>query len=59
MEMLETITADGVKESTGFNVGMVYDLSEHWHLLSSVGTGLQNRNETNQFSYYAAVQLTF
>lgn len=55
----QTSPADGVKESTGFNVGMVYDLSEHWHLLSSVGTGLQNRNETNQFSYYAAVQLTF
>ena len=55
----QTSSADGVKESTGFNVGAVYDFSENWHLLSSVGTGIQNRSETNQLSYYLAVQLTF
>jgi hypothetical protein len=52
-------SADGVKASTGFNVGTTYDFSENWHLLSLVGTGLQNRSETNQFSYYLALQLTF
>jgi len=55
----QTSPADGVKESTGFNVGAAYDFSENWHLLSSVGTGIQNRPTTNQFSYYIAVQLTF
>jgi hypothetical protein len=55
----QTSSADGVKESTGFNVGTTYDFSENWHLLSSVGTGMQNRSTTNQFSYYLALQLTF
>jgi hypothetical protein len=48
-----------VPGSTGFNIGATYDITENWHLLTSVGTGFQNRNETNQFSYYAGVQLTF
>lgn len=53
-------TADtvGGKDQTGFDLGAVYDLSEHYHLLLSLGQGLQNRN-TNQFSYYAAIQFTF
>ena len=55
----QTSNADAVKESTGVNVGMTYDFSEHWHLLSSVGTGVQNRSSTNEFSHYLAVQLTF
>jgi outer membrane cobalamin receptor len=48
-----------VKEGTGFNIGTTYDFSENWHLLASVGTGIQNQSTTNQFSYYLAVQLTF
>jgi hypothetical protein len=55
----QTSSADGIRESTGFNVGTTYDFSENWHLLSSVGTGLQNRAKTNQFSCYLAIQLTF
>ena len=55
----QTSPADGVPQSTGFNVGMVYDFTENWHLLASAGTGIQNRSETNQFSYYLALQLTF
>jgi hypothetical protein len=55
----QTSSAAGIKESTGFNVGTTYDVSENWHLLASVGTGLQNRSETNQLSYYLALQLTF
>lgn len=55
----QTANVVGGKDSTGVNVGAVYDLSERWHVLSSVGTGLQNVSATNQFSYYAAIQLTF
>jgi hypothetical protein len=55
----QTSSADGVPESTGFNVGTTYDFTEHWHLLGSVGTGIQNASETNQFSYYLGLQLTF
>ena len=55
----ETLPSTGAKDSTGFNVGAIYDFSENWHLLGSAGTGLRNRPETNQFSYYLGVLLTF
>ena len=55
----QTSPAVGVPESTGFNVGLIYDVSENWHVLASAGSGLQNRSTTNQFSYFAAIQLTF
>ncbi|MDE2183830.1 MAG: hypothetical protein KGJ78_12500 [Alphaproteobacteria bacterium] len=48
----------GGKESTGYNVGGVYDFSENHHLLFSVGSGLQNAGTTNSFSYYLAFQWT-
>jgi hypothetical protein len=52
-------STDGQPESTGFNAGLIYDFTEHWHLLASAGTGMQNRARTNQFSYYTGLQLTF
>jgi hypothetical protein len=55
----QTSPGDGIKESSGFNVGGIYDFSSNWHLLASVGSGIQNRSETNQFSYFLVLQLTF
>lgn len=54
-------TADtiGGGDTTGFNLGGIYDFSEHYHLLFSGGRGLQNAALTNQFSYYLAIQSTF
>lgn len=54
-------TADTVdsKDQTGFSLGIVYDLTEHYHLMFSAGRGIQNPATTNEFSYYAAIQLTF
>ena len=54
-------TADtvGGKDSTGFNLGGIYDFNENFHLLFSAGSGLQNAASTNQFSYYLAIQWTF
>ena len=54
-------TADtiGGSDSTGFNLGAIYDFTEHYHLLLSAGRGLENVPHTNQFSYYAAFQWTF
>ncbi len=49
----------GTASQTAFNAGAVYDFSDHWHLLMSAGSGVQNRNATNALSYYAALQLTF
>jgi hypothetical protein len=55
----QTSFAVGIPDSTGFNLGGVYDFSDTWHLLASAGTGITGRNDTNFVSYYLAVQLTF
>jgi len=55
----ETADAVGGVDSTGFNVGGVYDFSESSHLLFSAGTGIQNAEQTNTFSYYLGYQYTF
>ena len=49
----------GDPDSTGFNLGGIYDFSENYHLLFSAGRGIQNATASNEFSYYAAVQWTF
>ncbi len=53
-------TADtiGGKDSTGFNIGAVYDFDDHNHLLVSAGAGLQNASETNLYSWYLGYQIT-
>jgi hypothetical protein len=50
-------TIDG-KDSTGFDLGGVYDFTEHYHLLFSAGRGLQNATATNELSYYFGFQWT-
>jgi hypothetical protein len=54
----QTPNVIGGQQSTGFNVGGVYDLSERYHLLASVGRGLQHASETNAFSWYLGLQIT-
>jgi hypothetical protein len=55
----QTSIANAIPDSTGFNIGTTYDLSERWHLLASVGTGLQHRTLTDQVMYYLALQMRF
>ncbi len=45
-------------QSTGFNVGGIYDLTDHYHFLFSTGKGLQHAKETNAFSWYLGFQIT-
>ena len=54
-------TADtiGGKDSSGFNVGGIYDFTEHYHLLFSASRGIQNARIANEYSYYLAIQSTF
>ncbi len=54
----QTATAIGGHDSTGFNIGAIYDFDENNHLLVSIGTGLQNASETNLFSWYIGYQIT-
>ncbi len=46
-------------DNLGFNLGGIYDLDEHNHLLASAGRGLLNARQTNLFSWYLAWQLTY
>jgi hypothetical protein len=54
-------TADtvGGRATTGIGAGARYDLTENYHLLASFGPGIENAAETNQYSWYAALLLTF
>jgi hypothetical protein len=55
----QTSDTIGGKDTTGFNVGGIYDFNENYHFLFSAGRGLQNATLTNQLSYYLAIQSTF
>ncbi len=46
-------------DSTGFNIGAIYDFDEHNHLLVSAGRGFQNASQTNLYSWYLAWQITY
>jgi len=54
----QTSSMIGGKDSTGFNLGGVYDFTEHYHLLLSAGRGLQNAPSANECSYYFGFQWT-
>lgn len=49
----------GLKVQTGFDVGARYNLTTHHHLVFTIGTGLQNRTQTNQITSYLAYVATF
>lgn len=55
----QTAATVGGPNSTGFNLGGIYDITENHHILFSAGRGIQHATETNQFSYYLAYQYTF
>jgi hypothetical protein len=49
----------GSTDVTGFNLGAIYDVNEHYHLLLSAGRGLENAAVGDAFSYYLALQWTY
>jgi hypothetical protein len=55
----QTAARTSDKTTVGFNVGGIYDITEHYHLLLSAGRGLENATKSNKFSYYFAIQRTF
>jgi len=54
-------TSPGIsgRASTGLGAGAIYDLNDHYHLMASVGPGIQNAALTNQTSWYVAILTTF
>ena len=60
----QTSSMVGHDETSGFNLGGQYDLTEHYHLLFSAGRGgmlraIDAASVTNPFTYYLAFQHTF
>lgn len=55
----QTPDAKGARTSTSLGVGARYDLNETFHIVTSIGPGIQNARETNQWSWYSAVLFTF
>lgn len=49
----------GGRVFTGSGAGLIYDLSEHVHLLAYAGPGLQNAGATARTSWYTSVLFTF
>ncbi len=54
-------TSDEIGEpgSAGFNLGGTYDLDENYHILFAAGRGIRSAAETNLFSTYMALQVTY
>jgi hypothetical protein len=46
-------------QTTGIGAGIIYDLSDTYHLMSYVGPGIQNAARNDECAWYAAVQFTF
>lgn len=53
-------TADKVdkKDETGFNLAAIYDFSENYHFLFSIGRGIQHARQTNELSWYIGLLVT-
>jgi len=52
----ETAQTIGGEDTTGFNIGGVYDIDDHNHLLFSAGRAIENASETNLYSWYVAIR---
>jgi hypothetical protein len=46
------------RAGTGLNLGALYDIDDHRHIVFSAGRGIQNASETNRFSWYIGYQIT-
>ena len=55
----QTPDVDGGRHTTGLGFGVRFDRSDSLHFVASIGPGIQNADETNQYSAYAAVLFTF
>ncbi len=55
----QTADIKGGRASSGLGGGLLYDVNDHYHLLASVGPGIQNADETNRTSWYVAMLFTY
>ncbi len=55
----QTADTRGGRASTGLGFGATYDLSDNYHLMASIGPGIENASQTNRYSWYTALLFTF
>jgi len=49
----------GLRDQTGFDVGARVNITDHHHIIFTVGRGLENAAQTNEITSYLAYMLTF
>jgi hypothetical protein len=54
-------TADALRGrgTTGLDAGVRYDLNDTYHLLGSIGPGIQNAAEADRYTWYTSLLVTF
>ena len=55
----QTADGNGIPATSSVGLGARYDINDTYHLLGYVRRGIQNANETDQYSWYASVLFTF
>lgn len=55
----QTADTKGGRPTTSLGTGAIYDLNDHYHILGYLGTGIQNRTETNKLTLYSSILFTF
>ena len=55
----ETADTRGGQASSGLGAGFQYELNERFQLPGSAGPGIQNANDTNRYSWYMALLLSY
>jgi hypothetical protein len=55
----QTADGSGTPATTSVGLGARYDISDTYHLLGYIRRGIENTNETDQYSWYASVLFTF
>ena len=55
----QTADGNGAPASTSLGLGARYDIDDTYHLLGYVRRGIQNADETDQYSWYSSVLVTF
>lgn len=54
----QSADARGGQSETGIGAGAQYDLSERFHLLGYLGTGVENRAATDRLNWYTSLLIT-
>jgi hypothetical protein len=55
----QTADSSGTPATTSVGLGARYDINDTYHLLGYIRRGIENTNETDQYSWYASVLFTF